>query len=154
MRKQVMPQVDYNAVIDRPAETVWRVLKQFGQISQWHPAILESIIEDGQPDGFVGCVRRLTLQGGAVLRERLLMVDERHLSFSYRFEEAPLLVDNYVATVKLIPLSSESRTVVQWMAAFDTREPDPQGEQVADIRALIVGGHNSLQQFLSDGKIA
>ncbi|WP_219729155.1 hypothetical protein, partial [Pectobacterium odoriferum] len=68
--------------------------------------------------------------------------------------EAPLPVDNYVATVKLIPLSSESRTVVQWMAAFDTRDPDPQGEQVADIRALIVGGHNSLQQFLSDGSMA
>lgn len=143
-----MPMVEYSAVIDSEAQRVWSVLKQFGEISKWHPAIPESLIEDGQPDGLVGCIRRLTLQDGAILRERLLMVDERHLSFSYRFEEAPLPLDNYVATVKLVPLTGQAKTVVQWTASFETREPDPLGKHVAVVRELIVSGHECLQRYL------
>lgn len=144
-----MAKVEYRALIDGAADRVWDVLKHFGQISQWHPAIPESIIEDGQPDGLVGCIRRLTLQDGAVLREKLLSVDEPDLQFSYRFVESPLPVDNYVATVRLIPLTGENTTVVLWNATFDTREPDPQGELTTTIESLIVGGHESLQVYLN-----
>ncbi|AZF37434.1 hypothetical protein C4J88_2651 [Pseudomonas sp. R4-39-08] len=144
-----MATVEYRALINGGADRVWDVLKHFGQISQWHPAIAESIIENGQPDGLVGCIRRLTLQDGAVLREKLLSVDEPDLQFSYRFVESPLPVDNYVATVRLIPLTGGDITVVLWSATFDTREPDPQGELTAAIESLIVGGHQSLQVYLN-----
>lgn len=145
-----MAKVEYCALIDGEATRVWDVLKHFGQISKWHPAIPESIIEDGQPDGLVGCIRRLTLQDGAVLREKLLAVDETNLMFSYRFEEAPLPVDNYVAIVRLLPLTGQDKTVVLWSASFDTRDPDPKGEQTAVIQSLIVGGHESLQRYLNE----
>lgn len=144
-----MPSVHYNAIVEKDSTRVWEVLKQFGRINQWHPAIPESVIEDGQPDGLPGCIRRLTLQGGAILRERLLAVDESQMSFSYCFEEAPLPVDDYVMTVKLIPLCGQDKTVIQWAASFDNREPDPQGQQVDVIRELIVGGHDSLQAYLN-----
>ncbi|WEK07819.1 MAG: SRPBCC family protein [Candidatus Pseudomonas colombiensis] len=149
-----MANVEYCALIEADVTRVWNVLKQFGQISQWHPAIPESIIEDGQPDGLVGCIRRLTLQDGAILREKLLAVDETNLLFSYRFEEAPLPVDNYVARVKLIPLTGKNQTLIQWSARFDTRHPDPQGEQAAGIQSLIEGGHQSLQRYLNDNVAA
>jgi len=55
-----MPVINYNAVMDVDADSVWAVLKQFGQISKWHPAIHKWVIEEGQPDGLVGSVRRLT----------------------------------------------------------------------------------------------
>lgn len=145
-----MAKVEYCALVDGEATRVWDVLKQFGQISKWHPAIPESIIEDGQPDGLVGCIRRLTLQDGAILREKLLAVDETNLLFSYRFEEAPLPLDNYVAIVKLLPLTGQKKTVVLWSASFDTRDPDPKGEQTAVIQSLIVGGHESLQRYLNE----
>lgn len=144
-----MPKVEYNAVIDAQAEHVWSVLRQFGGISQWHPAITQSLIEDNQPDGLVGCVRKLTLQDGDVLRERLLMVDECNLTFSYRFEEAPLPIDNYIATVRLVPLTGQVKTVVQWAASFETREPDPEGLHEQGIQDLIVSGHKSLASYLT-----
>lgn len=144
-----MPSIHYNAIVDSDSKRVWDVLKQFGGISKWHPAIPVSLIEGDQPDGLVGCVRRLTLQDGAILRERLLAVDESQLTFSYRFEEAPLPVDDYVMIVKLIPLCGQGKTVIQWQATFDNREPDPQGHQVEGIRSLIVGGHESLQAYLN-----
>ncbi len=128
---------------------MWSVLKQFGGISQWHPVISESLIEGDQADGLVGCIRRLTLQDGAVLRERLLMVDERDQTFSYCFEEAPLPLDNYIATVRLVRLTDQNKTVVQWTASFDTREPDPKGLQTQGIRELIISGHESLQRYLA-----
>jgi len=144
-----MTSICYNAVVDTDSTRTWSVIKQFGGISLWHPAIHESVIESGGPDGLVGCIRRLTLQGGAVLRERLLAVDESKLSFAYCFEEAPLPVDDYVMTVKLVPLTDQTSTVIQWIARFDLREPDPQGELLESIRALIVGGHNSLGTYLA-----
>ncbi|PHN24764.1 SRPBCC family protein [Pseudomonas sp. ICMP 460] len=144
-----MAKVEYSAVVDGGAERVWDVLKRFGKISQWHPAIPQSVIEDGQPDGLVGCIRRLTLQDGAILREQLLSVDAVNLQFSYRFVEAPLPVDNYVLSVRLIPLTGEQTTVILWSATFDTREPDPRGQWTSTIESLIVGGHESLQVYLN-----
>ncbi|MFM9437364.1 hypothetical protein ACFDR9_004451 [Janthinobacterium sp. CG_23.3] len=146
-----MPMVEYNALMQGSAERVWSVLKQFGEIGQWHPAISASVIEDGQPDGMVGCIRRLTLQDGGILRERLMALDERNMLVSYRFEEAPLPLDNYVATVKLVPLTDQDTTVVQWLASFDTRDPDPHGLHAQSIRDLIVSGHENLQRHLALG---
>lgn len=143
-----MPSVHYNALIDSGANQVWKLLKQFGGISQWHPAISESLIEDSKPGGLVGCIRRLTLENGAILRERLLAMDDSQLSFSYRFEEAPMPVDDYVMTVKLVPICGLDQTLIQWSARFDNRELDPEGKQLDIIRELIIGGHDSLRDYI------
>ena len=50
-----MPMVEFSAVLDSDAGHAWGVLKKFGEIHKWHPSIVESIIEDNQPDGLVGC---------------------------------------------------------------------------------------------------
>lgn len=145
-----MPIVRYNAVVDGEPERTWRVLRAFGDISKWHPAIPESYIENGQADGLVGCIRRLTLVGGAVLRERLLMVDEREMTFSYCFEEAPLPLDHYVAKVEVVPLTGQKKAVIKWAASFEVREPGQQAEQAEAVRKLVVDGHESLQRYLNE----
>lgn len=144
-----MPTVNYNAIVNADADHVWRVLKQFGQISTWHPAISQSEIEDGVSDGLAGCVRRLTLQDGGVLREQLLTMDDPRRSLSYRFLESPLPLDNYVANVSLVPLTDQATTVIQWTASFDVRDPDPQGQQLAVVKDLVISGHESLGQYLA-----
>ncbi|MHC5177210.1 SRPBCC family protein [Serratia rhizosphaerae] len=113
-----MPVVKFNATVQVEAGHVWKTLRQFGRISEWHPSISRSEIEENQPDGLPGCKRRLVLADGAVLREQLLMVDEGRQSLSYRFIESPLPVDNYVATVSLIPLSGRNETVIVWHASL------------------------------------
>lgn len=143
-----MPMVEFSAVLDSDAARAWSVLKKFGEIQRWHPAIVESGIEDNQPDGMVGCIRKLVLADGAVVRERLLSVDDRNLTFSYRFEEAPLPLDNYVATVKLAPLTGQSKAFISWSASFELREPSRAEQYQEVIRELIVEGHHSLQTFL------
>ena len=141
--------VEYSAVLDSDAQKVWSVLKRFGEIHNWHPSIMESSIEGDQPDGLVGCIRTLTLADGAVVRERLLSVDDRDLRLSYRFEEAPLPLDNYVASVKLVALTGQSKTLVTWSAQFDLQEPDTAEHYQALIQKLIADGHHGLQSMLS-----
>lgn len=143
-----MPMVEFSAVLDSDAASAWSLLKKFGEIEKWHPSIVESSIEDNQPDGMVGCIRRLTLADGAVVRERLLSVDDRNLTLSYRFEEAPLPLDNYVARVKLASLTGQPRTFINWSASFDLQDPNTAEHYQELIRSLIVDGHQSLQSFL------
>ncbi|MBP5954925.1 SRPBCC family protein [Pseudomonas anatoliensis] len=143
-----MPMVEFSAVMDSEAQRVWSVVKKFGEIHKWHPAIVQSNIESGGPDGLVGCVRKLTLADGAVVTERLLSVDDRALMLAYRFEQAPLPLDNYVASVRLVALTGQNRTLVTWSASFDLQEPNTAEHYQALIRKLIVDGHEGLQAFV------
>ncbi|WP_415767580.1 SRPBCC family protein [Pseudomonas sp. ZB1P45] len=143
-----MPMVEFSAVLNSDTGHAWSVLKKFGEIHKWHPSIVESSIEDNQPDGLVGCVRKLTLADGAVVRERLLTVDDRNLTLCYRFEESPLPLDNYLATVKLVSLTGQSKTFINWSASFDLQDLNTADHYQELIRGLIVDGHNSLQLFL------
>ena len=144
-----MPMVEFSAVLDSNVGNAWGVLKKFGEIHKWHPSIVESSIEDNQPDGLVGCIRRLTLADGAVVRERLLSVDDHNITLSYRFEEAPLPLDNYVATVKLASLTGQPKTFINWSATFDLQDANTADAYQELIRELIMDGHNGLQLFLA-----
>ncbi|MDR2265365.1 MAG: SRPBCC family protein [Enterobacter asburiae] len=143
-----MPVVKYNAVVPAGVDRVWKTLRQFGRISEWHPAIHSSEIEENHPDGLPGCKRRLVLADGAVLREQLLMVDEGRQTFSYRFIESPLPVNNYVATISLIPLSGRNETVIVWHASFEARSHNEANELEETVMVLMTSGHRSLAEFL------
>lgn len=145
-----MPVVKFNATVQAEAGRVWKTLRQFGRISEWHPAISRSEIEENQPDGLPGCRRRLVLADGAVLREQLLMVDEGQQSLSYRFIESPLPVDNYVATVSLVPLSGRNETVIVWRASFEARSQNEAQKMEESVMELITSGHKSLAEFLEN----
>ncbi|QJW54822.1 hypothetical protein HL670_01703 [Serratia plymuthica] len=145
-----MSVVNFNAVVKTDAGRVWQTLSKFGRISDWHPAIHSSEIEDNQPDGRPGCRRRLVLENGDVLREQLLMLDEDKRAFSYRFIEAPLAVDGYVATVSLIPLSDSDETVIAWQASFEARSRNEVQAMEASVLELIASGHRSLAAYLEN----
>lgn len=124
-------------------------MKRFGAIADWHPAIAEGSIKGDVPDGTPGCVRVLRLADGGIQRERLLAVDAANRSFTYRFDESPLPVDDYHLTVSLVPITGETRTFIRWTARFDVRADHDPAEQVAIIRGLVAGGHDALGRFLT-----
>lgn len=78
------------------------------------------------------------------------MVDEGRQSLSYRFIESPLPVDNYVATVSLIPLSGRNETVIVWHASFEARSQNEAQKMEESVMDLITSGHNSLAEFLEN----
>jgi hypothetical protein len=147
-----MPSVEFNDVIDSDADHAWNVLKKFGEISKWHSDIAESRIDNEVPDGMVGCVRKLILGDGGVIVERLLATDDVRRSLTYRFEEAPLPLDNYTLTVAVTPLTRERGSFIRWSATFDLREPDPEGKYEKLMQGLIIGGSDSLQAYLRQSR--
>jgi len=114
-----MVSVIESAVIDAPVDDVWRILRDFNSHVQWHPAIATSEIEDGVPPDTVGAVRRFTLEDGSLLREQLLSSDDAIHELSYCLIEAPLPLFNYVATIRLKPVTDGERTFWQWRSTFE-----------------------------------
>jgi len=116
-----MPKVVKSTILDAPIDAAWEVLRDFNGHEIWHPAIKDSQIERGHAHDRVGCVRRFHLVDGSELREQLLTLSDLETCFSYCLLETPVPLFNYVAHVRLIPVTDSNRTFWQWESRFDTR---------------------------------
>jgi uncharacterized protein YndB with AHSA1/START domain len=108
-----------STVIDAPAATVWQSIRDFNGLPNWVPVVAESRIENYQPADRVGCVRNFRLRDGGVIREQLLALSDFDYACSYSILESPLGVENYVATLKLTPVTDGNRSFAEWSAEFD-----------------------------------
>jgi hypothetical protein len=113
-----------SAIIEAPIEVVWPYLRNFNGLSDFHPAIARSEIEDGLDADVVGCVRSFHLVDGGHVRERLLMLDDARFTLSYNFETPAFPVENYVATVRMYPVTQGDATFCEWEAVFDETPAD------------------------------
>ena len=57
-----------------------------------------------------------------MIRERLLGLSDFDFTCVYEILESPMGVDNYVATLKLTPVTDGSRCFAEWSAEFDCAE--------------------------------
>ncbi len=114
-----MVQVYTSSVIDTSADNVWSRIRDFNGLPQWHPLIADSRIENNQPSDRVGCIRHFHTKDGGMIRERLLALSDYDYSQTYEILESPMGVDNYVATLKLTPVTDGGRTFAEWWAEFD-----------------------------------
>jgi uncharacterized protein YndB with AHSA1/START domain len=140
-----------STVIDRPVEEVWEVLRDFNGHDRWHPAVADSVIERGQTSDRVGCVRRFHLQDGSELRELLLTLSDADMAFSYCLLETPVPLLNYVAHVRLAPVTDGDRTFWHWESRFDT--PAGRERELADMvgTQIYEGGFSAIRAHLAAG---
>jgi hypothetical protein len=108
-----------SSVIDAPADQVWTLIRDFNALPKWTPFVAESRIEGGQPADAVGCVRHFRLKDGGVIREQLLALSDFDFECTYAILESPMGVENYVATLKLTPVTDGNRAFAEWWAEFD-----------------------------------
>ena len=97
------------AVIDAAADTVWSRIRDFNALPLWHPAIADSRIENNEPSDRVGCIRHFHTRDGGMIRERLLALSDYEYTQTYEILESPMGVANYVATLKLTPVTDGGR---------------------------------------------
>ena len=114
-----MVKIYTSSVIDAPAAEVWALVRDFNGLPKWHPDIAESRIELGQPADKVGCIRNFTLKNGGRIREQLLALSDYDMSCTYSILESPMGVENYIATLKLTPITDRNRSFAEWSAEFD-----------------------------------
>lgn len=143
-----MVRVVTSTVIDAPVETVWEVLRDFNGHDRWHPIVKDSHVERGMTFDRVGCVRNFHLQDGSNLRELLLTLSDADMAFSYCLLDTPVPLLNYVAHVRLSPVTDGDRTFWHWESRFDT--PPGREKELHDMVATNVyqGGFDAIRAHL------
>src|SRR5688572_32238437 len=143
-----MIKVYASSVIDAPADAVWARIRDFNGLPAWTPFVAESRIEGGQPADRIGCVRNFRLKDGGMIREQLLTLSDYDYQCSYSILESPMGVDNYIATLKLTPVTDGNRTFAEWSAEFDS--PPGKEEELAEGigQGVFQAAFNHLRQML------
>jgi hypothetical protein len=141
-----MARVYTSSVINASAARVWARVRDFNGLSNWHPAIAESRIENGEPADKVGCIRNFSLRNGDRLREQLLGLSDFDMFCTYSILDSPMPLTNYVATLRLTPITDQDRTFIEWSAEFDCA-PDREGELLSNIGGgVFQGGFDALKR--------
>lgn len=143
-----MVEVYVSCVIDAPADTVWQVIRDFNALPDWHPLIAYSRIEEGRTGDQIGCVRAFELQDGARLREQLLGLSDYDYSCTYSILESGMGVSNYIATLKLTPVTDGNKTFAEWSASFDCAVESEQELVGAIGDGVFAGGFQALNERL------
>jgi len=144
----VRQKAEEEIVIDAPAEKVWGIIKDFGDMS-WHPGISSVTNQEGNKKG---AVRVLTLASGGTINEELKKYDEAKMSYSYKIvemstaktitysgaeEKVPVLpVDNYAASIE-VEAQGADKSKVSWKAAYyraymNNNPPEEMNEEAAN----------------------
>lgn len=143
-----MPRVVKSTVVNAPTDAVWDVIRDFNGHDQWHPAVASSQVERSQPSDKVGCVRNFRLEDGANLREQLLTLSDLEQSFSYCLLDTPIPLFNYVAHVRLFPVTDGDRTFWEWESQFDA--PKGRSDELAELvgDGIYVAGFNAVKAHM------
>lgn len=138
-------------ILKAPVETVWSIVRDFNGLPNW-TAVKRSTIEKGLDPDVVGCVRSFHLADGTHVRERLLMLDDAKRCFAYNFEKPAFPVKNYLATLRLYPVTRTGQTFAEWEARFD-EAPGDEGKYVKIVsQDVFARNFKSLAALLAKTK--
>lgn len=143
-----MVKVYRSTILEAPLEAVWEVVRDFNGHDRWHPAVATSDIERGHDADKVGCVRSFKLQDGSELREQLLTLSDMETSFAYCLLETPIPLLNYVAHVRLTPVTDGDQTFWEWESRFDT--PSGREAELGDLvgETIYMAGFDAIRSHL------
>ena len=150
-RQKVVSKIEINAPVDK----VWAAVGNFQDMS-WHPAVAKT---EGTGGNDVGATRKLTLQSGGVINEKLT---------KYVAEERGLAYEITDVDVKVLPVTNSSaqlnvsgtaeKTIVEWRAAFYrgfvNNDPPPELSDEAAVKAVtdvVEGGLGALKKKFEGG---
>ena len=139
-------------ILKAPVETVWSLVRDFNGLPSWASDVADSKIEGGLDSDVVGCVRSFHTRNGTHIRERLLALDDQRRCFTYNFEKPAFPVRNYIATLRLMPVTHGDMTFAEWEATFD-EAPGDEGKYVKEISNNVFANNwRNLAAIIRRGK--
>ena len=118
-----MPRPCYSTIFEQPADLVWSVIRDFGHYG-WAGVPSKTVIEDGRSGDSVGCVRAVGLHDRTI-RQQLLAHSDRERCYTYTLCDPPHLpFRDFVATLRVTPVTDGDRAFVEWSAVFDCAESE------------------------------
>lgn len=106
--------------INAPANKVWAIVGNFGDMGAWHPAVAKTEITGGT-NNEAGATRVLTLQDGGKINETLTARDPAGMTMKYDITESVLPVREYSATLTVT--GNGSKSTVLWKSMFKRLDP-------------------------------
>lgn len=106
---QVLERIEINTTADK----AWAAIGNFCGIKNWHPAVASCELENE----ITADVRILTMKDGAKFIEQAVFWSNQSRAYSYRNLASPLPVENYTATIRVLPID-RSKVNIIWMSAF------------------------------------
>lgn len=144
-----MPSTYRSTVIAAPVELVWGTVRDFHGLT-WAPAVITECQSIGDRKGDqVGAGRLLN----RAFRETLLTLDDGGRTMRYSLDDAPSPVSpeevqDFVAEVRVRPVTDSGRTFVEWSASWQAAD-DAACEFASEIYAALLG---ELGRALSPGE--
>ncbi len=141
-----MARVFVSSVINASSDRVWERIRDFNGLPKWHPRIRDSRIEDALPSDKVGCIRNFNLQNGDNIREQLLGLSDYDRFYTYAILASPMPLEDYVATLRITPITDGARTFAEWSTEFNCA-PENEADLVAGIGTNVFqGGFDALKR--------
>ncbi len=148
--------VEKSIVIKAAPAKTWALVKDFGNIHTWHPAVASTKLEKKGDETF----RTLNLKGGGEINEKLRSIDDKDMKLKYEIVGgvAPVADYNSVMTVTAGPGAGES--TVTWVGRFyrtyKLNPPIPAGQDDETALKFVTdvydGGLANMKKVLESSK--
>lgn len=121
--------------IDYPAEKVWSVLEDFGNMA-WTGALRVEVIGEG-----VGMTRRVMVEGMEPIDEVLESMDTANMTFTYTIPRGmPLPVTDYRAGARVERLDGGAARVI-WSCTCNSADPNLNEK---DVQGLLKDAYSGM----------
>lgn len=127
-------------------QAAWDAISKIGRLDVWFPGITACKV-DGEG---VGAYRRMTLDGGGDITDKILDINPSKRRLTYQRLESPFPVISYKGTVEIFD-SFDTLAVVVWTVDFESEPKD--SETMAELlKAGIGAGLDGMEKDLSSIK--
>ncbi|MFH2201761.1 MAG: SRPBCC family protein [Elusimicrobiota bacterium] len=132
-----MSRVNVKKTIKAPADKVWQVLRAFGNLEAFIPAVNKTVLEG---EG-VGMKRVCTMANGNRIVERLESLDDEKRVLRYSVLETQAPISGYVADM-FIRDAGEGATEIEWTSEFAAPEETraESERQIAGLYSMSIRG--------------
>lgn len=131
-------------VIKAEPAKVWAVVKDFGSIKLWHPAVADVKLEDRKDLESDATLqhRIITFKDGGSIVEKLREANDADMKIDYKMVEGTIPVSNYRAVMQVKPGPGSGESTLTWTGRFynkaNSMEAKP-GEDNPAANAAING---------------
>ena len=140
-----MPEIVKRAVVEISADEVWAIVGHFGLLPKWLPLVTQCRVEGSG----VGAIRTLTVNDGAVVKERMDAYDADRRTYAYSvIDPGRLPLTSCRSTIRVEP-DGEGRSIVTWAGWFEVSGADD-AETVRWIDAFYDAGIGALRKRALD----
>jgi hypothetical protein len=131
----------YNStIVNAPADEVWKAIRDF-HVVPWAEGVFTSCTAVGDVAGDQVGARRVLNEA---FHETLRTLDDDAREFTYTIDDGPgpvskEVVQAYVARVRVLPVTENGTSFVEWESTYRSADPGAVGEFCNPIYVALLG---------------